>query len=148
MSGRHKGWHKGWELHARSGSAHHLETGLFLLVRPRGSEVGNMVKVASCHLEAGVQDRRQAAAVAADDPNAPGVDSWGLWAVPDGPQSPAAALQMLAARMPMTDAAKALQRLLREAGMLWVYRARLDRERPRAQLPCEGSATPAGVSAS
>ncbi len=141
MSGRRHAWHKGWELHARSGSAHHLATGLSLLAWPAGRSVGGMVEVASCHLDAGVQDRRQAASVAADDPNAPGVSSWSLWAVPEGPASLAAALQALQARMPAGDAAKALQRLLREAGMLWTYRARLDRERPRAQSAAAAEGT-------
>jgi hypothetical protein len=145
VSGGRVGWHKAWELHARSGSAHHLETGLCLLARPRGCTMGGMVEVGSCHIEAAVHDRRRADAVSPDDPNAPGVAAWGLWAVPDGPHSLPAALQVLAGRMPAPDAAKALQRLLREAGMLWVYRARLDRERPRAQPPGEAAA---GVSAS
>jgi hypothetical protein len=139
-------WHNAWELHAPSGSAHHTATGLTILVHPQGLTVGGMVLAGSCWLAAGVVDRRNPGAVAAGDPNRPGVDRWGLWAPAEGPGSLQQAMQALLATMPAHDATQALARLKREAGELWLFRARIDRERPRPQSAA-GTGAP-GVSAS
>lgn len=125
-------WHQAWTLHAPSGSAHHAPTGLQVLVWPAGRQVEGLVRIGTCTLDASVVDRRDPATVPDGHPNAPGVRHWVLWAPASGPGSPLAALDALCSTMPPHDAAAALARLQREAAQLWAFRARLDRERPRA----------------
>lgn len=71
-----------------------------------------------------VRDRRQIAQVARDDANAPGLRDWIIVAPEDAVQ---AAVDDLALQHGPAVARQVLERLARDAGHGWIFRARLER---------------------
>lgn len=80
--------------------------------------------VGQCRLPPGVPDRRQASRINAGDANAPDVDTWAVLAHEGALSAARQGLEFI--HGPATGAAM-LQRICKDAGERWIFRARLER---------------------
>ncbi|MES2910640.1 MAG: hypothetical protein V4718_04590 [Pseudomonadota bacterium] len=126
-----------WTFEMATGKATHEPTGIVYRLLPLwGSntepDLDHLVRlqaegvdqVGHCELPAGTIDRRQAGQIGPDDANAPGVTHWAVLASRDGIR---AALGHLTTEHGAAQALEMVQRVSREAGERWVFRARLER---------------------
>lgn len=109
--------------------AAHGPTSLVFELRPlRGGELPPQLDgfrlVGQCRLPPGVPDRRQASRINAGDANAPDVDTWAVLAHEGALSAARQGLEFI--HGPATGAAM-LQRICKDAGERWIFRARLER---------------------
>jgi hypothetical protein len=88
-------------------------------------ELGRWTFMGEARLRPGTADRRQAHAIAIGDANDPRLDSWPILA---SSERLASALDALARERGAAQATESLERIAREAGERWAYRAGLERK--------------------
>ena len=91
-------------------------------------EIAGLVACGACWLPPGVIDRRKAHQIVPGDANAAGVDKWMLFVSVERWQ---AVFDDLMLTHGPDQAQQMLASSARRAGDAWIYRARLDRERPK-----------------